>query len=237
MFIPRNFIHRASLLVCCCFLISIKLLYAQSNSGSVTKVNPPLLGFYSKYLDCDGIPIRSADVVDDKALYVAHSKLKMMLSQAEGVKENLKGNGAELHIIGKDQQTTDLPEWANQKGVNYVDNGQVTNLDIRTRGVGTIYASCGEENLLKLPTDRYLGSDICVHEFSHTFMDFGLDDLLKGKIKAQHEKALKLGLWKGAYAATNPQEYWAELSIWYFGSHGEFSSRYANTLAGEGKSF
>jgi hypothetical protein len=222
MFIPCNFIHRTSLLACCCFLISIKLLHAQSNSDAVIKVNPAFLGFYSKYLDCDGIPIRSSDVVDDKALYLASGKLKTMLSQAGAVKANLKRAGAELHIIGKNQQTSDLPEWADLKGVKYVDNGIVTDIDKRTRGFGTLYASCGEENLLKLSNDRYAGSDICVHEFSHTLMEYGLDDLIRGKIRIQYDKAVKAGLWKGAYAATNPQEYWAELSMWYFGSHGDF---------------
>lgn len=32
-----------------------------------------------------------------------------------------------------------------------------------------------------------------------------------------------------AYAGTCPQEYWAELTMWYFGSHGEFVDRQAKT--------
>jgi len=139
--------------------------------------------------------------------------------------DNLVRNGAELHIIGKDQQTSDLPELSDQKGVNYVDHGLVTDIDKRTRGVGGLYASCGEENLLQLPGDRYFGgSDICIHEFAHTIMNYGFDASLRQKIKSQYERALANGLWKNAYASTNEQEYWAELSMWYFGKHGEFLS-------------
>jgi hypothetical protein len=29
------------------------------------------------------------------------------------------------------------------------------------------------------------------------------------------------GLWKPAYASTNPDEYFAELTMWYFGNHGD----------------
>jgi hypothetical protein len=193
------------------------------NTDSVQQIIPPLYGFYSKYLNCDGIAIRSAQVVDDRALYIASAKIKMMLKHMDAARQNLIKNGAELHIIGKDQQTSDLPELADQKNVNYVDKGQVTDIDKRTRGVGGIYASCGEENLLQLPADRYAGGyDICVHEFAHTLMTYGLDESLRQKIRRQCNHAINKGLWKGAYATDNEMEYWAELSMWYFGKHGEF---------------
>ncbi|RYY08436.1 MAG: hypothetical protein EOO04_40010 [Chitinophagaceae bacterium] len=186
---------------------------------SVIIIDPPLLGFYAKYLDSDGIPIRSAKVVDDKALLVASAKIRDMLAHMPVTRKNLIKAGAELHIIGKDQQTSDLPEFAHAKGLKYVDNGITTDIDARTRGMGGLEASCGEENLLQLPGDRYFGGwDICVHEFSHTIMNFGLDSVLRQKIGSQYKKAVDKGLWKDAYAGSNPQEYWGELSSWYFGA-------------------
>ena len=93
-----------------------------------------------------------------------------------------------------------------------MDNGVLTDIDKRTRGMGGVYASCGEENLLRLPTDRYSGgSDICIHEFAHTIMDYGFDAAIRKKIDAEYHSALSKGLWKDAYASTNPQEYWAEI--------------------------
>jgi len=202
-----------------------QLLPVQAKHDTVLSMTPPFLGYYTKYLDCDGIIIRSSNVVDNKAFYVASVKIKLMLRNMPVAHDNLVRNGAELHIIGKDQQTSDLPELSDQKGVNYVDHGVVTDIDKRTRGVGGLYASCGEENLLQLPGDRYFGgSDICIHEFAHTIMNYGFDASFRQKIKSQYERALANGLWKNAYASTNEQEYWAELSMWYFGKHGEFLS-------------
>lgn len=193
------------------------------NTDTVTITNMPFLGFYTKYLNCEGIAIRSGNVVSNKALYIAASKLRLMLANMDSARKNLIGAGAELHIIGKDQQPSDLPELADQKGMNYIDHGTVTDIDKRTRGVGGLYASCGEENLLQLPADRYAGGwDICIHEFAHTIMNYGLDEQLQQKIHQQYKLSIAAGLWKGAYAESNPQEYWAELSMWYFGAHGNF---------------
>ncbi|MFD2144640.1 hypothetical protein [Mucilaginibacter antarcticus] len=189
----------------------------------VTKISPPLFGFYAKSLDCGGIAIRSSAIVDDRALQVAAQKINRMLANIPEARHNLSQWGAELHIIGKNQQTSDLPEFRGMKGISYVDNGQTTDIDARTRGLGGIYTSCGEENLLNLPGDRYAGgSDICMHEFAHNIMYFGLDDNLRGKIEKQYQSAVKKGLWPGAYAISNVGEYWAELSMWYFGAHGEY---------------
>ncbi len=217
--------------------ISINTAYAQSaapaaqpsslppqpKTDTIIHLDPPLSGFYAKYLNSGGILIRSANVVDDKALFIASAKVRLMLGKMPGATKNLFKNGSELHIIGKDQQTSDLPEFRSQKGVKYMDDGVLTDIDQRTRGMGGVCASCGEENLLRLPTDRYRGgSDICIHEFAHTIMDYGFDTVIRKKIEAQYHNALNKGLWKDGYAASNPQEYWAELSMWYFGFHGEF---------------
>lgn len=198
-------------------------LHKSTYLDTIVRVTPPKEGFYSKLLNCNDILIRSSDVVDDKALFVAAGKIRRMLAHMPVALKHLVKNGSELHIIGKNQQTSDLPEFRNQKGVKFMDNGIETDIDQRTRGMGGLFASCGEENLLNLPGDRYGGgSDICSHEFAHTIMAYGLDNVLQEKIKARHKQALAEGLWKGAYAGSNPEEYWAELSMWYFGMHGEF---------------
>lgn len=218
-----SFIFKSFFILFICLLRFSNVLGQQQivSENSVKTVIPAYQNFYSKFLDSDGIPIRSSEVVDDSALLIASKKINMMLKNSAIIRRNLVTNGAEFHVIGKDQQTSDLPEWKHFKDVKYEDRGVITDIDKRTRGMGGIYASCGEENLLKLPSDRYAGYDICVHEFAHTMMDFGLDSNLRNKIVDQYKAAINLGLWKGVYAATNAQEYWAELSSWYFGTHGE----------------
>lgn len=216
------------------FLIFQSFGQKNVSKDSVIKITPPYQQFYSKYLNNEGIPIRSGDVVSDTALKIASGKINTLLKQIPIVRSNLVANGVELHIIGKNQQTSDLPEYWEMKGLKYIDNGILTDVDTRTRGMGGIYASCGEENLLGLPGDRYAGGyDICTHEFSHTIMGFGLDSILLKKINLQYHSSIGKGLWKGAYASTNEQEYWAELSTWYFGAHGDFVQ---NTLTLSGPS-
>ncbi len=179
--------------------------------------------FYAKHIDCGGIPVRSSSSVDDKALEIACNKISMMLNNIPQIRANLVQRGAELHIIGHSENTSDLPEFRSQRGVVYTDNtGKQTTIDLRTRGKGGLMSSCGEENILHLPGDRYGGgADICIHEFAHAIMDYGFNPAQRQLIKQQYAQSMSAGLWQNAYAATNPQEFWAELSMWYFGAHGD----------------
>jgi len=203
-------------------LMELCLSWQAHAQQTIINVNPPLFGFYAKYLDCGGIPIRAAGSVDDRALHVAAQKIDLVLAKIPNVRRNLTQWGAEVHIISQYQQTSDLPEYRDQKGVKFEDHGTTTDIDERTRGMGGIYSSCGEENLLHLAGDRYRGSDICIHEFAHNVLIWGLPDAFQDTVIKHYQNVLKKGLWKDAYAASNVQEYWAELSMWYFGSHGEF---------------
>src|SRR5207253_8357183 len=67
---------------------------------------------------------------------------------------------------------SDLPEWRHDKGIPRPEYKGLTR-DERTRGMGGLLTSCGEENLLRLEKDRYRGRDICIHEFSHSIRNHG----------------------------------------------------------------
>ena len=87
--------------------------------------------------------------------------------------------------------------------------------------MGGRLTSCGEENLLRLPKDKYSGRDICVHEFAHNIRQLGVSRSVAALFNKQYEQSLAKGRWKGAYSGTNPDEFFAELSMWYFGTHGD----------------
>jgi hypothetical protein len=203
----------------CLLFLGITQTYAASATGIQT-IDPPEQGFYSKRLDYQGIPIKASAVVSDDALLAAHARLYMMLRLLPVAVDNLTSVASELHVIGKNQVTSDLPEFNDLKDKPY--DGDLT-VDQRTRGLGGVNASCGEENLLGLNQDRYKGIDICVHEFAHTIQLYGLSKSVQNLISRQFQRAISQGLWKGTYASTNEREYFAELSVWYFGSHGEMS--------------
>jgi alpha-glucosidase len=158
----------------------------------------------------------------DEALYAAYDRLSMMLSNLPMVVSNLVAAEAALHIIGRDQVTTDLPEWRHDKGKQLPEYGGLTR-DQRTRGMGGRLTSCGEENLLKLEKDKYHGRDICVHEFAHNIRNRGIPREVRALFDEQYKRSLAKGLWKGGYAGSNPDEFFSELAMWYFGTHGDMN--------------
>jgi hypothetical protein len=186
--------------------------------------DPPEQGFYGKILDFHGILIKAHMVVSDEALYAAYDRLSLQLKNLPMVISNLAAAGAELHIIGRNQVTTDLPEWQQDKHVPLDEYNGLTR-DQRTRGMGGRITSCGEENLLRLPKeqDRYSGRDICLHEFAHNIQGSGINPEIRAKIDEQAKKSKEKGLWLNSYAGSNSNEFFAELTMWYFGTHGDLS--------------
>jgi hypothetical protein len=184
----------------------------------IIAVDPPEKEFFAKVLDYEGIPIKAHKDVADEALFAARDRLSRMLVNLPAVRLSLHKAGAELHIIGRNQVTSDLPEFRRMKGKPF--DGDLT-VDQRTRGMGGLLTSCGEENLLKLEKDRYKGRDICVHEFAHNIFDNGIEAETRDKFKEQYKRSLDKGLWKISYAGSNIDEFFAELSMWYFGTHGD----------------
>jgi alpha-glucosidase len=188
------------------------------------KLTPPDKEFFSKELLYKGIPIKAHEVVSDEALFEARQRLDTLLAHLPVIISNLVVARVELHIIGKDQVTTDLPEWRQDKGVPLAEYNGLTR-DQRTRGMGGRLTSCGEENLLRLPQDRYRGRDICLHEFAHAIRNFGLSRAGQERFDQQYERSLAKGHWVGAYSASNTDEFFAELTMWYFGTHGDMGMK------------
>jgi hypothetical protein len=195
-----------------------------SSRPKIVILDPPEKDFFSKLLDFRGIPIKAHKVVSDEAMYAAYDRLALLftnlLSKQPMVISNLVAAGVELHIIGRDQVTTDLPEWQQDKGKQLEEYNGLTR-DQRTRGMGGRLTSCGEENLLRLQKDRYFGRDICLHEFSHSIRNHGIPSALRARFDAQFRRSLDKGLWQKSYAGSNPDEFFAELTMWYFGTHGD----------------
>ncbi len=234
---PRRPAAQARMIIACATVTPFLLIGPVQSNGAdpapqeparpkIILLDQPEQGFFSKVLDFNGIPIKAHAVVSDEALYAAYDRLALMFSnlvrKQPAVLSNLLDARVELHIIGRTQVTTDLPEWRHDKGKPLPEYGGLTR-DQRTRGMGGRLTSCGEENLLRLPEDRYYGRDICLHEFAHCLRNFGLPKDVRALFDAQYKRSLEKGLWKGSYAGSNPDEFFAELTMWYFGTHGDLS--------------
>lgn len=174
--------------------------------------------FYSKQCTVFGIPVLSSAAVADVAHDEAAKAIAGMLSNRRDLIEEMLGNGLRVGIIGRDEVTTDLPEhselYAQFPGTDW---------NTRTRGLGgTLFiplTSAGEENLLCLNSDVYLGESIFVHEFAHTVRTLGIapsDRETDLRIEHAYDDAVAAGLWPDTYAITNSDEYWAEAVQSYF---------------------
>ncbi|HTI72224.1 MAG TPA: hypothetical protein VMF06_19770 [Candidatus Limnocylindria bacterium] len=210
----------ALLLLCPAILAGQSNERAPARPTTVTTLDPPEAGFFSKRIDYRGIPIKAHLVVTNEALFAAYDRLDLLLGHLPMAVSNLVAAGAELHIIGRDQVTSDLPEHQHLKG-RKLDYYNGLTVDQRTRGLGGLLTSCGEENLLKLDQDRYRGRDICLHEFSHNVRNQGIPREVRDRFDAQLRQSLDRGLWVKSYAGSNPDEFFAELTMWYFGTHGD----------------
>jgi alpha-glucosidase len=166
--------------------------------------------FYKKYVDVNGIPVVAAGEVDDRALVRTHEIVSHMLAGRPDIVGAMKENEMYLIIIGKDQLYTDMPEYRNSRNKEYLNE--------RVRGTGGRPTSFGEENLLSLPLDRYDDESIGVHEFCHTIDGAlrSIDPDWSDRRNAAYENAIAKGLYKNAYAGSNPGEYWAEIGQAYF---------------------
>lgn len=172
--------------------------------------------YYTKYASAAGLPVVASKQVDDRALAVAAYITSKMLAARPDVLEALIESRVRVGIIGKNQQVTDLPEYAGLRAD--ADRWNKT-----TRGLGATRdkpaVSAGEENLIYLPNDKYKGESILVHEFSHTVHEMGLnsvDPKFEPRLKEAYAGAMKKGLWAKTYAATDFKEYWAEGVQSYF---------------------
>jgi dipeptidyl aminopeptidase/acylaminoacyl peptidase len=167
--------------------------------------------FYKKYVDVKGLPVAAADEVADEALQRTYHIVTHILAGRPDILEAMVKNKTRLIIIGKDQVYTDMPEYRNSSDSQYLNE--------RVRGTGGFdVTSFGEENLLNLPIDRYDDESIGVHEFCHT-IDAALsriDSTWRTRLRQTYRSAIGKGLWKNAYTASNPAEYWAEICQSYF---------------------
>lgn len=203
---------------------AVFLAVAAAEDAKVAVIRPAELGFFSKQVVCKGISIKAHKDVADAALLEAQRRIGRMLAHMPTVVENLVDVGAEMHIIGKNQENSDLPYLRHWKGKAYESYGKTfASFDERNRGIGGVLSSCGEENLLKLPLDRYADHrDICSHEFAHAVFGLGLSANVQATVRNQFQRSKAKGLWKTAYASTNAEEFFAELTMWYFGSRGDY---------------
>jgi len=186
------------------------------------KVDP----FHAKFTSAHGFPIVASAAVSDFALLEAAYLVDALLAARPDVRQALIESGARLCILGHDEYTTDLPEFAFLAATPMEGFPGISGRDFwdaRARGTGGSetdpYCSCGEENLLAYDGDPYAAECILIHEFAHVIHLRGMsnvDPSFDARLLAAYDAAMRDGLWKGKYASVNHHEYFAEgVQCWF----------------------
>jgi hypothetical protein len=206
-------------------------LFSRAGADQLPQVTPPpsdlkIPRFYSKYISANGYPIVASAAVNDYALREAAYLVNLLLARRPDVREAMIKSGSRLCILGYQEFTTDLPEfaWLGRRPMpDYPDLSGRDFWDARARGTGGSetdpYCSCGEENLLCYPGDPYSTENILIHEFAHNIHLRGVvrvDPTFDKRLKDTYKAAMDRGLWKGKYASVNHHEYFAEgVQSWF----------------------
>ena len=214
------------------------LLLALSACAVTPYAPPETVGaeaFYQKYVDARGIPILSSGRVSDEALLAARDMAQEMLADRPEFAAWLAANDYRVAIIAEDEALLDLPDKAHWTKPAR-DDPRLTRCEIkhydgrigaksdrqywdeRARGIGGERTVGSEEDVLGLPTSRYFGETIFVHEMAHNvlFAIEAVDPALFAEIEAAYANALANDLWLNEYATTTIQEYWAEgTQVWF----------------------
>ena len=237
-----------------------------SGKGAIIKdyfkaniTNPPqhlvLDPFYQKYIDAQGIPITASFDVPDVALLVARDIVIHMLSERPDLRKEMIRNGTRFGVMADTDSTTDLPEqrdWkkpskddlrlTDDERENYDEKiGKLTDQEYwnrRARGMGGLYTTGTEENILGYPDlsnngkkkgrprTKYFGENIFIHELAHSVHRAikGVDPKLAREIELAYEDAMKNGLWANSYGTTNVFEYWGEGTQFWFNSNYDYKN-------------
>lgn len=199
--------------------------------------------FYKKYVDAHGIPVIGSEKVPDAALLVARDIVVYMLADRPDIRREMVARGYRVGIMAVTEMTTDIPEQRDRKKPgpddrrltrtereNYDKPGGIGSMsdkdywDRRARGLGGVFTTGAEENVLGYPNTRYYGENILVHEWAHGIMSAirTADPALYEEIQTAYKEAMARGQFKGHYAETNASEYWAEGTQWWFWSNYEW---------------
>jgi len=217
------------------------LLALGDPTGGAPMVTAPPAGladpFYAKYVDADGIPVLSSAKVPDRALLTAKAIVEGLLAYRPDLARTLAAWKYHVAIMAEDESTLDLPEQRDWKKPARDDTrltrcerkhyderiGRLTDRqywNARARGMSGPVTSGSVEDLLGQTNSRYYGQTIFLHEFSHDVLWAirAVDPRLYAEVQRAYASALRHGRWKGEYASTTIDEYWAVGSQFWFNS-------------------
>ncbi|MFT5053750.1 MAG: hypothetical protein ACI97X_000770 [Oceanospirillaceae bacterium] len=174
-------------------------------------ITPPgevqLSSYYSKYTNCDGIPVIGNSAVPDEAFDVANATIAFMLQGQTAVQNKLIERGEYYILVAPGDTPLDVPEFASSGAPN--------------SGIYWDQTRCAASNAAGLLcfTDNNpdFHNNVFVHEFAH-MMDISGLRLAESGFESQLDAAFNTAssAWGNTYAMTNKAEYFAQSILVYF---------------------
>lgn len=194
--------------------------------------------FYAKYVDAGGIPVLGSRQAPDAALYRARELADGMLAFRPDLRAELVRQGYRVAVLAENESVLDLPEnrhWAKpgeddprltrcERKLYDERIGRFTDReywDARARSMAGKLTSAAAEDLLGLPSSRWYGETVFVHEFAHDVL-YAIEEVdprLYRAVERAYAEALAAGRWKDEYVTTTIHEYWAEGTQFWFNSN------------------
>ena len=163
---------------------------------------PP--AYYTQSVFAHGITVKASSAVAPAALVkAAESVTRMMVGLRHDIRECLVIKAAPIVIYPRGRYLGDLPEFQGPDYENYTGG--------RVHHSGNIYAT-PESDLFR---GRKAGA-VTMHEFAHAIMNLCFTKEEKDEVTALYNEALRVNAFRGSYAMTNRDEFFAETSVAYF---------------------
>ena len=193
-------------------------LFAISIAAACGPTSQTPATFYSQRVDDRGIPILGHHSVSAPAMRAARDRLELLLHAAPRLRRNLEAGNYELHVLGLAQFPSDLPEYRSKRGT-ILASGETFDQHMIgghiSEGAGH-FSSCAEATLVQVVGYRLFGDETCIHEIAHAIEWFALDGATRARIVDEFRESTRDDRWRGRYAATNPHEWFAEITKYYF---------------------
>lgn len=187
--------------------------------------NVPVLSFYTKHLmSQSGIDIKSDDTVSEETLRMARDQIDIELGKpGTGIAEAMVKAHNSFAVYGIHENVYLLPEERHNFSVDMYD----------VEGLGGVatkdgwIASISEKNVRRivdsddpLENTRYPNENILIHEFGHSILSGGLqqmeDPTLRDTFFHAYVHARTNGLWSHMYAFQDSDEFFATMAtVWF----------------------
>lgn len=157
--------------------------------------------FYKKSIEVQGIFIATSDRVADTALQEAAYQFDMIMKRIDAaVAQRIRDRKVLCLLIGHDEFTSDLPQFASDKEGEELDFYNWRNRGFLSWPEGRPTVVFAEEDVLEYEGGMQLES-ILIHEFAHVIHGAGFDESLQKRLTETFEQSKAAGLWNDGRAA------------------------------------